>query len=84
MKMQFITMGLEGHNFTISRKLVDTKNHHNTDCASCSIIILEPSPYCKSGFIASGFSSFESSITEHDMNNTNETIDDFVKEVFAQ
>lgn len=84
MKMQFVTMGLEGHNFTISRKLVDTKNRRNTDCASCSIIILEPSDFCKSGFIASGFSSFESPIIEHDMNNTNESIDDFVKAVFVK
>ena len=84
MKMQFVTMGIDGHNFGISRKLVDTKNRRNTDYASCNIIILESSPFCKSGFIASGFSSLESPIIEHDMNNTTESIDDFVKAVFAQ
>lgn len=82
--MQTVTMKLDGNNFIISRKLTDTKNRRNTDCASCSIIIMEPSRFCKSGFIASGFSSFESPIIEHDMNNTTESIDDFVKAVFAQ
>ena len=84
MKMQLVTVEIDGHNFTISRKLVDTKNRRNNDYASCSMIILKPMSCCKSGFIAHGFSSFESPIIEHDMNNTKESIDDFVKAVFAQ
>ena len=84
MKMQIVTMKLDGNNFSISRKLVDTKNHRNNDYASCSVIVLKPMFCCKSGFIAHGFSSFESPIIEHDLNNVNESIDDFVKEVFAQ
>ena len=84
MKMQIVTMKLDGNNFSISRKSVDTKNHRNNDYASCSIIVLKPMFCCKSGFIAHGFSSFESPIIEHDMDNIDESIDDFVKEVFAQ
>ena len=84
MKMQLVTMSLKGNNFCISRKLTDTKNRNNTDYASCSIIVLKPMFCCKSGFIASGFSSYESPISEHDLNNENESIDDFIKEVFLK
>jgi hypothetical protein len=84
MKMQVVTMKLDGNNFSISRKLTDTKNRHNTDYASCNIIVLKPMFYCKSGFIASGFSSFESPIIDHDLNNVRESIDDFIKAVFAK
>lgn len=84
MKMQTVTMKIDGGIFSISRKLTDTKNRRNTDCASCNIIILGSSPFCKSGFIASGFSSFRSPIIEHDMNNTKESIDDFIKKVFSK
>lgn len=84
MKMQTVTLKLDGNNFSISRKLTDTKNRRNTDYASCNVIVLKPMFCCKSGFIASGFSSFESTIVEHDMNNVNESIDDFVKAVFLK
>lgn len=84
MKMQTVTLKIEGNNFSISRRLTDTKNRRNTDFASCNITLLESMFCCKSGFIASGFSSFESPIVEHDLNNTNESIDDFIKAVFAK
>lgn len=84
MKMQIVTMKIDGNNFSISRKLTDTKNRRNNDYASCSIIVLKPMFCCKSGFIASGFSSFESPIIEHDMNNVNESVDEFVKAVFSK
>lgn len=84
MKMQTVTLKLDGDNFSISRKLTDTKNCRNNDYASCNVIVLEPMFCCKSGFIASGFASFESPIIEHDLNNVNESIDDFIKAVFAK
>lgn len=84
MKTQTVILKLDGNNFSISRKLTDTKNRRNTDYASCNITILKPMFCCKSGFIASGFSSFESPIIEHDMNNVNESIDDFIKAVFKK
>lgn len=84
MKMQTVTLKFDGNNFSISRKLTDTKNRRDTDYASCNVIVLKPMFCCKSGFIASGFSSFESPIIEHDMNNVNESIDDFVKAVFLK
>lgn len=84
MKMQTVTLKIDGNNFSISRKLTDTKNRLNTDYASCNIIVLKPMFCCKSGFIASGFSSLESPIVEHDLNNVNESIDDFIKAVFSK
>lgn len=84
MKMQVVTMKLDGNNFSISRRLTDTKNRRNIDYASCNITVLKPMFCCKSGFIASGFSSFESPIIEHDLNNISETIDDFIRVVFKQ
>ena len=84
MKMQVVTMQIDGNNFSISRKLTDTKNRRNTDYASCNITVLKPMFCCKSGFIASGFSSYESPIIEHDLNNVDESIDDFVKAVFSE
>ena len=84
MKMQFVTLKLDGNNFSIDRKLTDTKKRRNTDYASCNIIVLKPMFCCKSGFIASGFSSFDSPILEHDLNNVDEGIDDFIKAVFSK
>lgn len=84
MKMQVVTMKIDGNNFSISRKLIDNKNRRNNDYASCNVTVLKPMFCCKSGFIASGFSSFDSSIIEHDLNNTSESIDDFIKEVFSK
>lgn len=82
--MQFVTLKLDGNNFSISRKLIDTKNRRNTDYASCNITVLKPMFCCKSGFIASGFSSLDSPIVEHDLNNAEESIDDFIKAVFSE
>lgn len=84
MKMQFVTMSINGNNFSINRKLTDTKKRCNTDYASCYITVLKPMFCCKSGFIASGFSSFDSPILEHDLNNVDEGIDDFIKAVFSK
>lgn len=84
MKMQIVTMKIDGNNFYISRKLTDTENRRNTDYASCNITVLKPMFCCKSGFIASGFCSFESPIIEHDLNNVNESVDEFVKAVFSK
>lgn len=84
MKMQLVTLKLDDNNFSISRKLTDTKNRRNNEYASCNITVVEPVFCCKSGFIASGFSSLESPMIEHDMNNTTESIDDFVKVVFSK
>lgn len=84
MKMQTVTLKLDGNNFTITRKLTDTKNRRNTDYASCNITLLAPMFCCKSGFIASGFSNVGSPLIDHDMNNVNESIDDFVKAVFSK
>ena len=84
MKMQIVTMKVDDNNFSISRKLIDTKNRRNTDYASCNVTVLKPMFCCKSGFIASGFSSFESPIVEHELTNTNESIDDFIKAVFSK
>ena len=84
MKMQIVTMKLDGNIFCISRKLTDTKNRRNNDYASCNITVLKPMFCCKSGFIASGFSSLESPVIEHDLNNVNESINDFVKAVFSK
>lgn len=84
MKMQFVTLKIDGNNFSISRKLIDTKKRCNTDYASCNITVLKPMFCCKSGFIASGFSSFDSPILEHDLNNADEGIDDFIKAVFSK
>ena len=84
MKMQIVTMKVDDNNFSISRKLIDTKNRRNTDYASCNVTVLKPMFCCKSGFIASGFSSFESPMIQHDLNNVNESVDDFVKAVFSK
>ena len=84
MKMQIVTLKIDGNNFSITRKLTDTKNRCNNDYASCNINVLKPMFCCKSGFIASGFSSFESPIIDHDINNVNESIDDFIKAVFSK
>ena len=83
MKMQLITIkpkksGID-NGFTIKRELFD--NCGLVDSAFCNVTILHA---CESGFIASGFSSIYKPTILHDMNNTNESIDDFVKAVFAQ
>ena len=83
MKMQLITITPKkpciDAGFTIKRELFD--NCGLVDSAFCNVTILHA---CESGFIASGFSSIYKPTILHDMDNINESIDDFVKEVFAQ
>ena len=83
MKMQLITIkpkksGID-NGFTIRRELFD--NCGFVDTAYCNIDTFRD---CNSGFIASGFSSIYKPTIMHDMNNAKESIDDFVKAVFAQ
>jgi hypothetical protein len=83
MKMQLITIrpsksGID-NGFKIKRELFD--NCGLVDTAYCNVTILHA---CKSGFIASGFSSIYKPTILHDMNNANESIDDFVKAVFSK
>lgn len=83
MKMQFITIkpkksGIDA-GFTIKRELFDGCGL--VDSAFCNITAFRA---CESGFIASGFSSIYKPTLLHDMNNAKESIDDFVKAVFAQ
>lgn len=83
MKMQFITIkpkksGIDA-GFTIKRELFD--NCGLVDTAYCSINAF---PACESGFAASGFSSIHKPTIMHDTHNSKESIDDFVKAVFAQ
>lgn len=83
MKMQLITIrpkksGID-NGFTIKRELFD--NCGLVDTAYCNI---DAFPACESGFIASGFPSIYNPTIMHDMHNAKESIDDFVKVVFAQ
>lgn len=83
MKMQLITIkpkksGID-NGFKIKRELFD--NCGLVDAAYCNIDTFRD---CESGFIASGFSSIYKPTIMHDMHNANESIDDFVKAVFAQ
>lgn len=80
MKMQLITIkskksGIDA-GFRIKRELYDDCGL--VDMAFCSVSIRE------NGFIASGFSSIYKPTIMHDSNNTNESIDDFVKVVFSK
>ena len=83
MKMQLITITPKkpciDAGFTIKRELFD--NCGLVDTAYCSIHVF---PACESSFVASGFSSIYKPTIMHDMHNAKESIDDFVKEVFAQ
>lgn len=80
MKMQVITIrpSKSGINagFKIKRELFD--NCGLVDMAFCSVRTV------KSGFVASGFSSIYKPTKIHDTNNTNESIDDFIKAVFSK
>lgn len=83
MKMQLITIkpsksGID-NGFKIKRELFD--NCGLVDTACCNVDIFRA---CNSGFIASGFSSIYKPTILHDMDNANESIDDFVKAVFAK
>lgn len=80
MKMQLITIrpkksGIDA-GFKIKRELFDGCGL--VDMAFCSVAI------CENGFIASGFSSISKPTITHSINNADESVDDFVKAVFAQ
>lgn len=80
MKMQVITIRLSksgiNDGFRIKRELFD--NCGLVDMAFCSIRTTE------NGFAASGFSSIHMPIIIHDVSNSNESIDDFIKAVFSK
>ena len=83
MKMQLITIspkksGID-NGFTIKRELFDDCGL--VDTAYCNIDTFRA---CESGFIASGFAVIYKSTILQDMHNAKESIDDFVKAVFAQ
>lgn len=80
MKMQLITIrlnksGIE-NGFRIKRELFDECGL--VDMAFCSIRTT------KYGFTASGFSSIHKPTIIHDVSNSSESIDDFVKAVFSK
>ena len=80
MEMQLITIrpkksGID-NGFRIKRELFDGCGL--VDMAFCSVAI------CENGFVASGFSSIYKPTIMHDVHNSKESIDDFVKAVFAQ
>lgn len=83
MKMQLITIRLKesgiDNGFTINRELFD--NCRLVDAAFCNVTMFRA---CESGFIASGFSSIHKPTIMHDAHNASESVDDFVKAVFAQ
>lgn len=80
MKMQLITIIHKKHGidagFKIKRELYDDCGL--IDTAFCSV------RYVERGFIASGFSSIYKPTIVHAVSNAHESIDDFVKAVFAQ
>ena len=80
MKMQVITIrpnksGIE-NGFRIKRELFYESGL--VDMAFCSIITT------KNGFAASGFSSIHMPTIIHDVSNSSESIDDFIKKVFQK
>ena len=80
MKMQLVTIrpkksGIDA-GFRIKRELFDSCGL--VDMAFCSVAI------CNNGFIASGFSSIYKPTIIHDVSNSSESIDDFIKEVFLK
>ena len=77
MKMQLVTITDNKYGIEVKRELFDDCNI--IDTAYCSIICLS-----EHSFIASGFSSIHKPSFEHDVNNDSESIDDFIKAVFAQ
>lgn len=80
MKMQLVTIrpqksGIDA-GFRIKRELLDDCGL--VDMAFCSVAV------CENGFAASGFSSIHKPSIIHEVNNVNESIDDFVKAVFSK
>ena len=83
MKMQVITITPKkpciDAGFTIARDLYD--DWGLVDSAYCNI---ETYPACESGFVASGFPSISEPFIIHDIHNSKESIDDFLKAVFSK
>lgn len=83
MKMQLITITPKkpciDAGFSIARDIYDDCGL--VDSAYCNI---ETVTACKSGFVASGFCSIHKPNIIHDMDNTKESIDDFIREVFSK
>lgn len=80
MKTQLVTIrpnksGIE-NGFKIKRELFDECGF--VDMAFCSISTT------KYGFAASGFSSIHKPTIIHDVSNSSESIDDFIKAVFSE
>lgn len=80
MKTQLVTIrpnksGIE-NGFRIKRELFDECGF--VDMAFCSIRTI------KYGFAASGFSSIYKPTIIHDVSNSSESIDDFIKAVFSK
>lgn len=80
MKTQLVTIrpnksGIE-NGFSIKCELFD--ECELVDMAFCSIRTI------KYGFAASGFSSIHKPTIIHDVSNSNESIDDFIKAVFSK
>ena len=77
MKRQLVTITNKKHGIEIKRELFDDCGI--IDTAYCSVI-------CLSGgtFAASGFSSIFKPFIMHDINNKQESVDDFIKEVFSK
>lgn len=80
MKMQVVTISPQKHGvhegIRIKRELFD--NCGLVDMAFCSIRTTE------NGFAASGFSSIHTPTIMHDVSNSSESIDDFIKAVFTK
>lgn len=81
MKIQLVTIrpnksGIE-NGFRIKRELFDECGF--VDMAFCSIRTIT-----KYGFAASGFSSIYKPTIIHDVSNSSESIDDFIKAVFSK
>lgn len=80
MKMQVITIRLSksgiSAGFRIKRELFD--NCGLVDMAFCSIRTT------KNSFAASGFSSIHKPTIIHDVSDSGESIDDFIKKVFSK
>lgn len=77
MKMQLVTITDKKCGIEIKRELFDDCNI--IDTAYCSVICLS-----EHSFAASGFSSIHKLSIIHEVNNVNESIDDFIKAVFNQ
>lgn len=77
MKMQLVTITDNKYGIEIKRELFDDCNIINT--AYCSVICLS-----EHSFVASGFSSIHKPTIIHDVSNSSESIDDFIKEVFTK